>query len=102
MKRSSALQWRRQLLVLATLMMTATLMIQVKGQEADGSGSHDDVPPLILPPLRPLPESSFRGPFADDLQVPHFEASGQTLVVPADKVVSSKLTRLSPPLFSTL
>ena len=101
MKRSSALQWRRQLLVLATLMMTATLMVQVKGQEADGS-SHDDVPPLILPPLRPLPESSFRGPFADDLQVPHFEASGQTLVVPADKVVSSKLTRLSPPLFSTL
>jgi len=37
----------------------------------------EDVPPLVLPDLRPLASHSFRGPIAEDSSVPGFEVTGQ-------------------------
>ena len=61
---------------LATLCLALACHTQAQ-DAAGGAGDDADVPPLILPSLKPLPGYSFRGPIPETAKIAGFEVSGQ-------------------------
>ena len=49
----------------------------VHGQDAPEQAVFEEVAPLVLPSLKPLPGQSFRGPFSEDAKIEGFEVTGQ-------------------------
>jgi hypothetical protein len=59
-----------------------TLLHAVASFTSGQAQDNDNVAPLVLPPLKALPSSSFRGPFGQDSEITGFQVTGQAFVDP--------------------
>ena len=53
------------------------LLSPIHAQDTPEEAAFEEVAPLVLPELKPLPGLSFRGPFSEDAKVKGFEVTGQ-------------------------